>query len=344
MSLILSDRYAGRAYEPTDGRPRGSVKNRTAPDSADGTYLEADMANDERAFQDAILINAGVTPNGEVDTGLKSQVYDALMTLIQSRISTAGDPMFGFATGSSDALVATFPRAVSLVDGFRVTVRAAYANGTTIPSLNAGSTGVRTICKGANQSLLIGDISGAGHMLDLVFDTRFNKWVLLNPAYGISQPESIPVGTIAYFGRNGTINGWLPLSGGEYSRSQYANLVSQCPNIILNGSTSSTFKLPDTRGLFLRVLDQGRGIDVNRSWATKQSDAIRNITGTFDGNADDGQQWKTGAIYFKSQIGGGANGDGKSWSGIIGFDASRVVPTASENRPVNMAFPCYIKY
>ena len=347
MSLILSDRYTGRANEPSDGRPRGSVKNRTAPDSADGTYLEADMANDERAFQDAVLVNAGVTPNGQVDTGLSSQVYDALMTLVQSRISTAGEPMFGFATGSSDALVATFPRAVSLVDGFRVTVRAAYANGTTIPSLNAGSTGVRTICKGANQALLIGDIAGAGHMLDLVFDTRFNKWVLLNPAYGVSQPESIPVGTIAYFGRNGTINGWLPLSGGEYSREQYASLVSQCPNIILSGSTSSTFKLPDTRGLFMRVLDQGRGIDVNRGWANYQDDATRRITGCIgDLNDYDNATWLASGAFYRTYTDSrqGSKSGANDAHYRIDFDSSRVVPTASENRPKNMAFPLYIKY
>lgn len=347
MSIILSDRYTGRANEPTAGRPRGSVKNRTAPDSADGTYLEQDMANDERAFQDAVLYNAGVTPNGNVDDGTNSQVYTALMNLVQSRISTASEPMFCVATGSSNALVAnTFPRSVSLVDGFRITVRAAYANSSTRPSLNAGATGARTICKGANNALLIGDITGAGHMLDLVFDSRFNKWVLLNPAYGISQVESIPVGTIAYFGRNGTVNGWLPMNGGEYSRSQYASLVSQCPNIILGGSSSSTFRLPDTRGLFIRVLDQGRGVDGGRGWCSWQDDAIRNITGRFWGFDVQGSFGGDGAYYVSSR--GNWNDSGGDYQSDYGrnmsFDASRVVPTANENRPKNMAFPLYIKY
>ena len=147
MSLILSERYPGRANAPTAGRPRGSVKNRTAPNSADGPYLEEDMANDERAFQDAILETAGVTPNGKIDTGADSQVFKALMSLVGGMISTANEPMFAFATGTADALAAAFPRSVSLIDGFQITVRAAYANTSTIPSLNAGSTGARTICK-----------------------------------------------------------------------------------------------------------------------------------------------------------------------------------------------------
>lgn len=345
MTFYLADRYPGRVNAASDDYPRGSFKNRTAPNSADGTYLEQDWKNDERAFQEAVLYHAGVTPNGKVDTAKSSQVYDALFSLISSQITASAKPMFCLATGSANAIVANaFPRPVSLVDGFRITVRAAYANTSTIPSLNAGSTGVRTICKGANQALLIGDISGAGHTLDLVFDSRFNKWVLLNPAYGVSQPESIPVGTMAYFGRNGTINGWLPMNGGEYSRSQYASLVSQCPNIVLSGSTSSTFKLPDTRGLFLRVLDQGRGIDPNRAWTDMQGDAIRNITGKLNGFEIRRYGNTLEGAFYDTGLNGLGIGDSDYDNVIGGFDASRVVPTANENRPKNMAFPLYIKY
>ena len=120
MSLILSERYPGRANEPTAGRPRGSVKNRTAPNSADGTYNEQDMANDERALQDALLLNAGIEPDGKVDDGEHSQAFEALMKLVGGMISTANEPMFAFATGTADALSAAFPRSVSLIDGFQI--------------------------------------------------------------------------------------------------------------------------------------------------------------------------------------------------------------------------------
>ena len=347
MSLILSERYPGRANEPTAGRPRGSVKNRTAPNSADGTYLEEDMANDERAFQDAILEAAGVTPNGKVDTGEDSQVYKALMATVSGMISTANEPMFAFATGTADVLAAAFPRSVSLIDGFQITVRAAYANTSTIPSLNAGSTGARTICKGANQPLLVGDIAGAGHTLQLSFDTRFNKWVLLNPAYGISQPETIPVGTMAYFGRTGTINGWLPMNGGEYSRAQYAQLVNQCPDIIQAGGSANTFRLPDTRGLFLRALDQGRGIDIGRKIAAFQDDATRNVHGTFSLQGTEiSAPTLTGPFYQDGYDYGYSNDHGQKPSiPKITFDLNHAgIPTASEIRPKNIAFPVYIKY
>ena len=48
-----------------------------------------------------------------------------------------------------------------------------------------------------------------------------------------------------------------------------------------------------------------------------------NITGTFDGNTDDGDQDKSGAFYTTGKPFRGANGDNDRMSGVIGFDASR---------------------
>ena len=154
----------------------------------------------------------------------------------------------------------------------------------------------------------------------------------------VDKVELTPSGMIAPFARNTAPNAnWLVCDGRAVSRTGYANLFAAIGTTWGAGNGSSTFNLPDLRGVFLRGWDNGRGQDSGRAFSSYQGDAIRNIVGTFDGNADDGQQWKTGTFYLKSQIGGGANGDGKSWSGVIGFDASRVVPTASENRPKNVA-------
>ena len=48
-----------------------------------------------------------------------------------------------------------------------------------------------------------------------------------------------------------------------------------------------------------------------------------NITGTFDGNIDDGQAGKTGAFYYTGTTYEGANGDTTHSGGLVGFDASR---------------------
>lgn len=48
-----------------------------------------------------------------------------------------------------------------------------------------------------------------------------------------------------------------------------------------------------------------------------------NITGTFDGNVNDGQSKKTGAFYYTGKPFTGSDGGGNSPGGVIGFDASR---------------------
>jgi hypothetical protein len=48
-----------------------------------------------------------------------------------------------------------------------------------------------------------------------------------------------------------------------------------------------------------------------------------NITGTFDGNVNDGQSAKTGAFYYTGQSFAGSDGGGENPGGVIGFNASR---------------------
>lgn len=347
MTFILSKRYPDRATAPDEKNIRGRMKNRSTPDSQDGSYLEQDWTNDDRAFPDTILLKAGVAPNGNVDTAGNSQVYDALISIITKMINTNSVPMIGDAVGTADSFSASFPLPVQLVDGFQVFVRAAIPNSSTTPRFNAGGTGARQVVKGHNIPLLIGDISGAGHILHLVFSQAINRWVLLNPAYGVSQPESIPVGTIAYFGREGDIPGWLPLTGGEYSRAQFQRLVESCPRLIRSGSNNSTFRLVDARGYFPRVLDMGRGIDGGRVLGSLQDDAIRNIWGNsiqLQNDRDFGN--RSGGAFYSLNYGGGRTdgGNGRDTCTQLCFDASRVVPVANENRPKNIAFPLYVKY
>lgn len=346
MTFKLTDKYGSRVNGATSKNPRGSFKNRTAPTSADGSYLEQEWANDDRALVDALLLNAGIEPNGVVDDGSNSQAYEALMKIVSSMINASHVPLYGVAGGSENALTVTLPREIELVSGVTISVRASYMNTNIAPTLKVNNLAVVPIVKGANQTLMVGDIDGAGYLCHFVYDGRINRWVLTNPAYGVRQQEVTPVGTIAYFGRSGTIAGWLALDGKQYLRSQYPEFVSNCPNLYTSGSSAEYFKILDCRGYFLRSLDGGRGVDSepSRKMASIQSDAIRNITGTFPATVED--QYlpsPTGALYFNGKA-FEAEGRGHSnanWQ--LAFDASRVVPTAGENRVKNMAFPLYVK-
>lgn len=85
MAINLDDRYPGRANGKTLDYPQGSFKNRTSPNSKDGTYLEQDWANDQLAFFQSLMSDAGLTANGTVDTVQASQYFNALMLAVANR-------------------------------------------------------------------------------------------------------------------------------------------------------------------------------------------------------------------------------------------------------------------
>lgn len=154
--------------------------------------------------------------------------------------------------------------------------------------------------------------------------------------------QMAPSGQVAHFARNSAPAGWLKANGAAISRTAYADLFAAIGTTFGTGDGFNTFNLPDLRGEFVRGWDDGRGVDAGRAFGGAQGDAIRNITGTFDGNIDDGSAVKTGAFYYTGTQFGGSNGGGTG--GVIAFDASRVVPTANENRPRNCALLACIKY
>ncbi len=108
---------------------------------------------------------------------------------------------------------------------------------------------------------------------------------------------------------------------------------------------------PNYQGVFLR----GYGSQYSSHYGTVlhqsdelgilQGDAIRNITGTFPNNDYEYMSHHTGAFYYEgTPIGHGYSDDPSYCVGArSGFDASRVVPTDTENRPVNIAVKYLIK-
>lgn len=94
------------------------------------------------------------------------------------------------AGGTANALTGAFTPAIAALPGapdtLLVLVRAGAANTTATPTFAADGTAAKTIVKGNNLPLLAGDIAGAGHWLELQYDPALDKWVLQNPAFGVS--------------------------------------------------------------------------------------------------------------------------------------------------------------
>ncbi|EBA7975918.1 phage tail protein [Salmonella enterica] len=145
---------------------------------------------------------------------------------------------------------------------------------------------------------------------------------------GLGAGSALPVGVPVPWPLAAAPAGWLKCNGAAFTAAQYPKLAQAYPGL----------KLPDLRGEFIRGWDDGRGVDIGRILLSAQGDAIRNITGSITDIRFNVSAATAGV--FTNTINGPASGDsagGGSARNVI-FDASRVVPTASENRPRNIAF------
>ncbi|EFM2050733.1 phage tail protein, partial [Escherichia coli] len=162
---------------------------------------------------------------------------------------------------------------------------------------------------------------------------------------GLGEGSALPVGVPVPWPSATPPTGWLKCNGAAFSAEEYPELAKAYP----------TNKLPDLRGEFIRGWDDGRGMDTGRAILSAQGDAIRNIYGEFKTvNTENYSIWEVassfkGAVvplspstnnsYFsltRSMV--TERADGAVYPKVIGLDASRIVPTANENRPRNIAF------
>ncbi|HBC1273677.1 TPA: tail fiber protein, partial [Escherichia coli] len=162
---------------------------------------------------------------------------------------------------------------------------------------------------------------------------------------GLGEGSALPVGVPVPWPSATPPTDWLKCNGAAFSAEEYPELAKAYP----------TNKLPDLRGEFIRGWDDGRGMDTGRAILSAQGDAIRNIYGEFKTvNTENYSIWESvgsfkGAVvplnpstnnsYFslvRSMV--TERSEGGVYPKVIGLDASRIVPTANENRPRNIAF------
>lgn len=194
------------------------------------------------------------------------------------------------ASGTANALTASFtPAITTLVDGLIVYVRASLIN-TGAATFQADATTALSIVKGAGSSLGYGDIAGAGHTLILRLDGTLNKWMLLNPGNGLRGEA--PIGMVGYWPGTTPPTGWIKRNGVLLSRTSYPELwaaANASGNIVADGSWSSnpgsfstgdgstTFRIPDGRGLIDKGYHDGSGTfttNTSRSLGSYELDAL----------------------------------------------------------------------
>ena len=175
---------------PSEDYPQGSFKNGSGTGNRDGSYCKAEWINDIYGFLGALLKNGGVTPNGETDTARNSQIYSALLKVVDDKTATIGGDAVAQASGSANAITATFDKPISLTNGKRVLIRATLANTSSSVTFAPNGLSAKPVVKGNNLPLEIGDILGEGFWMELIFDGSFDKWVLQNPPVASAETVS----------------------------------------------------------------------------------------------------------------------------------------------------------
>ena len=84
MALNYNSRYPLQTDVDAQFYPYGKAKNVSADDAADGFPFERDYINDQFGFFQKLLVESGTTPNGNVDTALSSQYFNALQNVISN--------------------------------------------------------------------------------------------------------------------------------------------------------------------------------------------------------------------------------------------------------------------
>nr|DAP42942.1 MAG TPA: Baseplate wedge protein [Caudoviricetes sp.] len=164
----------------------------------------------------------------------------------------------------------------------------------------------------------------------------------------IELQKAIPTGAyVLYSSNSNTPDGFLRCDGSALDKTAYAALFAVIGYTY--GRNGDKFLLPNfSDGKFMR----GTGGNA-AALGTAQQDAIRNITGKFQTSAEEfysetnpntknHRGWGAFQRYDAQGSRPTVTTVGKNLA--YDFDASRVVPTANENRPLNMAVVVLIKY
>jgi len=185
------------------------------------------------------------------------------------------------------------------------------------------------------QAELVYIVEQAGLTLNVLDNTQvkvaIDMMIAAQGAAGTAM-SLIPVGAaMPFFG--GTVHaGFLKANGAAVSRTSYAALFAEIGIIYGVGDGYTTFNLPDSRGEFLRGLDDARGVDAGRALGSWQKDVFKSHDHRY---LPSGKAWVLGV---------GAGGNLGGGSSTLALRLATELSGGTETRPRNLAIPFLIKY
>lgn len=169
-----------------------------------------------------------------------------------------------------------------------------------------------------------------------------------------------PTGSIIAYGGTTAPSGYYICDGTLKNRTTDAALFAVIGTSFGSGDGSTTFALPDLRGMFLRGRDNGRGIDPDAASRTAsgtggatgdnvgsyQDDALQNFTGQINFAADRRNLSTASGAFATTGSGSNLIATGSGTAGVSGVSFSAAASgarTSTETRPDNVYITYIIK-
>lgn len=273
---------------------------------ATGTTLSLPQGQNAVVFSDGTnIVNAATTTAGVAQVNYGAGTVSAPSVSIGATNTGLFSPSSGQLAMSLlgvQALLVTAAGTVATATG-NVSVGASSTTGTALAVLSraAGQVGGVQVSSGANTRWVFGasgDAESGSNNGSNFFITRYSDAgtaidtpLSINRATGqvvVTSLEDVSaVGQVVFYAGPASVRpGYLELNGALVSRTTYAalfayasiqGLLSEATWAASNwggfsvGDGSTTFRVPDLRGMFIRGLDDGRGIDTSRVWYSGQA-------------------------------------------------------------------------
>ncbi len=220
------------------------------------------------------------------------------------------------ATGTANVIAVTTQSAFTTLANGRMLSFRAIATNTQAVTANVNSTGAKPILKATGSGVvpLTGREIQAAAMYMLQYSAALNAgngaWLILNPA-----AVGTPAGIVSDFAGATIPDGWLLCYGQAVSRTTYADLFSAIGTLYGAGDGSTTFNVPDYRGLVLAGLDNMGGTSANRLTLQGASTTLGSVGGAQSVAITEAQM-------PSHQHGGSTTGAGAHSHSVAAFGAS----------------------
>jgi microcystin-dependent protein len=160
-----------------------------------------------------------------------------------------------------------------------------------------------------------------------------------------SGPVLCPPGAVMQFAMSAAPSGWLKCNGALVSRATYSGLFASIGTTFGAGNGTTTFKLPDLRGQFIRGYDDGAGIDTGRAFGSAQTDDNKSHSHSVFGLPESYGAGGASPLLLTRLYGAWAGKTGEAtWDGAAGEKSAVQNTGGTESRPKNIALLYCIKY